>query len=549
MNVRPAPRRRPRRCLNRRLASALLVAAAAAFLAGGTGTKPSPSGVGASVETRLQSTQPAPLGKDPFVVRIAIGSEPTVLDPHDASDAPSALVNFHLYDRLVELDDQMNPRPSLAQAWQVSADGLTWKLTLRTDVTFHDGTPFDAEAVVVNLQRLADPQAALARRNLLGEYIETVRATGRYEVEVKLLRPVASFLRLLAHEAHSMISPAALAAHRRGEPFQPIGTGPFLLEEWIPGTRLVLAANQAHWRGAPAVDRLILLTTPDGSQRVIMLETGAADLIYPVDPVHYPRLRAAPGIEAVALPSQRMIYLALNLTRPPFDDLRERRAAAAAVDRAAIAGHLLRGLATAADAPLAPQTWGYTPLGKEGFRYDPVRAAAILEEVYRGQPPPLTLWGPSNRYPQDKLVAQAVAAYLESVGFTVQIRLFEWGTYLALLRRSSDWDLALLGWVPATGDADMALRPLFAVGARANHGGYASPAVDRLLKAAAEEIDRDRRLALYREAQAQLVADAPVIWLYSLHTALAHRAHIGGVRLLPNELLDARGLHRVKGGR
>src|SRR5690606_16815733 len=134
-------------------------------------------------------------------------------------------------------------------------------------------------------------------------------------------------------------------------------------------------------------------------------------------------------------------------------------------------------------------------------RYDPGEAARIVDEVLGKARPSIELWSPSNRYPQDRAVVQAIAAAVSALGLPVRLRTFEWGSYLQALQTSHAWHMAILGWVPSTGDADMALRPLFYSQARANHGGYASQEVDDLLDAGLVEEDPDRRLQVYRALQ------------------------------------------------
>ncbi len=473
---------------------------------------------------------------------VAIGAEPSVLDPHDAGDAPSTLVNFHLYDRLVELDDAMTPRPSLASEWDVSPDQRVWRLFLRKGVRFHDGAAFDAAAVVANFERLMDPNSGLARRSLIGDYIEGVKELSSHTVEVRLHHPVGGFLRLLAHEAHGMISPRAIATARSHSPFKPVGTGPFMLDTWIPGTRLTLRRFDGYWNGPPATERLDFLTVPDSSNRAIMLETGTVHLAYPLDPFDRLRLERIPGVVALDVPSQRMIYLAVNLHRPQMKEARTRRAISLGIDRDAITQHVLFGMGRSADSPIAPETWGHHSRGP--LPYDPLQAESLVHAAFGSRAnPPLQIWSPSNRYTQDRVVAQAVAAYLQEIGFSPSLKLFEWGAYLSELRRSDDWDLALLGWVPSTGDADMALRPLFESTARGNHSGYSSARVDALLTLGAESNDSPGRLDTYRQVQEELLRDLPAIWLYTVDMMVGYRTNVKGVRIVSTEVLDLRRAH------
>lgn len=468
---------------------------------------------------------------------VALSAEPVRLDPHDARDGPSAIVNFHLYDRLVELAPDLEVEPALARSWEVSEDGRVWTFHLESGVFFHDGEPLTAEAVAWNLHRLIDPDNALARRDLIAPYIEEVRSLGELTLEIRLKRPVGPFLKLLAHDALGIVSPKAFQA-TEASLRRPAGTGPFRLREWVPGDHLLLEAFDAHWRGRPYFDEVLIVPVPEGSSRAIMVETGAAHLAFPIEPVHLARLASLRGVEVVDAPGQRVMYAALNLHNPPFDSPAVRRAVNYAVDVEGIAERLLFGHATPVRAPLAPSVWGYAPAGD--LTYAPERARRLLVEAGVAPSTTLELWGPSGRYPQDRAVVQAIAHFLEAAGFKVRIRLFEWATYLSALASSHEWHLALLGWVPSTGDADMALRPLFHSQARGNHGRYRREEIDRLLDDAVHEPREERRRDIYRRIQGLIAQDVPALFLYSLDLTYARRSELQGVRSLPTELIDFR---------
>ncbi len=470
---------------------------------------------------------------DKITLRIGIAAEPTRLDPHDASDAPSSMINFHIYDRLVELNEEMEPTPSLATRWSRNERGDVWTLELRPGVVFHDGTPLDARTVKASFDRLLDPRLGLARRSVISGFVREVVVRDALTVEFRLYEPVAPFLQILAHDALGIV------ATNGTEPSTPAGTGPFRLGEWIPGTRLVLEAFEAHWRGAPAVDRLVFLSIPTASSRAIMLETGEIDVAFPIEPVHVASVDQSPEVVVETSATQRLVYLALNMNHPPFNEKEARRLASRAIDRASIARHLLFSLANPAWVPIAEGTWGYRAVTTP---FDPHSGQSEIERSGSNRPR-VSLWSPAGRYPQDRAVAQAVGAFLELAGFDVEIRLFEWGAYLSSLRQSDGWNAAVLGWVPSTGDADMALRPILYSGSRGNISGYASPAFDGVIDEAARELDPDRRLELYGKAVERIIEDVPIVPLYSPHLAFGRRRSVEGVRLFSTETIDFRFAH------
>lgn len=478
---------------------------------------------------------------EPLTVTVAIAAEPLRLDPHDARDAPSSLINFHLYDRLLELDADGKVMPGLARAWRISPDGKEYTLELRSGVRFHDGEPLTAAAVVANFQRLLSPDTTLARAELIRPYVASVAAVDEATVVIRLHRPLAPFLRYLAHESLGIVSPRSIRQAQSGRDFRPSGTGPFQLVEWTPGERVTLAAFPDHWRGRPEIDRLVFRPVPDGASRALAVEAGGADVAFPIDPVHIGRLVQRHGVRIVQMPTQRVIYAALNLRRPPLDSVAFRRALNYAIDVEAITRHLLFGTARPLASPLAEATWGSAAVTP--YRFDPPRAKALLAESGAALRT-LELWSPSSRYGLDREVAQALAGYLRQLGLDVRIRLFEWGTYLGLLTTSDAWDIAVLGWVPASGEADMGLRPLYHSDSRGNHSGYRSADVDTLLDEALYAVDDDHRRELYRRAQESIAQDAPSIFLYSVDLVLAHRRDVEGIVIHPTEIVDLRKVRR-----
>ena len=225
------------------------------------------------------------------------------LDPARANDIESLEVAEQVYGRLVRFaPGRLEPEPDLATSWSVSADGTVWTFELRPDVTFHDGTPFDADAVVFSFERqlLADHPAhepdfvwSRAFHN-----IRRVTARGRLRVQFEIDRPYAPFLANLAMGPAAIVSPTAVK--RLGSKFgsHPVGTGPYRFVEWIPGDRITLERNLQYWDRPPRIRYLVLLTLPDSRERLQALESGAADVIQQLAPDDLPLVQPAPGSAA-----------------------------------------------------------------------------------------------------------------------------------------------------------------------------------------------------------------------------------------------------------
>jgi peptide/nickel transport system substrate-binding protein len=262
---------------------------------------------------------------------IAIGAEPENLDPLKMMSAPAATVAEHMVENLIYLAEDGTLKPALAESWEPAEDGLSWFLNLRQGVSFHDGEPFNAEAVKYNLDRFmakgdfeGEEKAVFAF--LLGRVTE-VEVVDEYTVQIHLddiFAPIAS------HLSHSFIgihSPAALKALAAGDYVSaPVGTGPFKYVSWNRGEQLYMVKNEDYWGGAPRLDSVTFKFVPEAGSRVIMLETGEAHAIMAVPPTEIGRLEAASGIDVVFQNSVRVIYIGFNQEEEIFKDVRVRQA-------------------------------------------------------------------------------------------------------------------------------------------------------------------------------------------------------------------------------
>lgn len=471
---------------------------------------------------------------------IAMGTEIVQLDPHEITDTPAATVAHHLYDTLVSLDARLQPVPHLAAGWQTSADGRIWQFDLRPGVRFHDGTALDAAAAARSFARLLDPRAARARRSLLAPYVAEVRAVGLLRLEFELHRPYGGLLYHLAHGAAAVVlAPPPDSERFRARARQiPPGTGPFRLVRHLPGQEVALERNPFFWGDAPPLGRLIFRPVPDAAGRALLLQAGAADVALPLAAGDVRRLADHPRVRTVALPSQRLLYLGINVRRPPLDQAPVRQALHLSIDRTALAERLLLGLAQPAAGPVPAGTWGYRSL--PGAAHDPAAARQALAAAGVAPGAPLLLWTPEGRYMLDRQLAEAVAGYLSAAGFRVQVQRWEWGAYLAALNRADlAADLFLLGWVPGTGEALSVLRPLFHSASRANHGGYANSRVDALIEQAEAAADAERALLLGR-LQEEIARDAAIIPLLQLWQTVGLGRAVEGVQIFPTELVSFR---------
>ena len=438
-------------------------------------------------------------------------ADAATLDPTMNRETPTFNVLINVFDALLEKEPDGGYAPALATSWTVT-DGTVWEMELRTDVTFHDGTPFTADAVVFTIERLLDEATESPIRGGF-TFMTSVEKTGEHAIRITTSQPTPLaehyFSELLIVPPHAFDDGGAETFGRA-----PIGTGPFQVTEWRRDVALELAAFEDHWRGAPAIDAVEFRPVPEATTRVSALQAGEADLIVQVPPTLAPVLEAARGVDLAAVPGARAIYVGINVTggSDALDDPRVRRALNLAVDVDAIIDGILAGRATPTSAFLTEVDFGYDPEVRP-YGHDPEAARELLADAgYADGGLTLTLQSPNGRYVGDAQVAQAVAEQLSQVGVEVDLEIREYGAYVGDLFSGNAPDLYLIGWGNAPLDADFILYPLLRSGELLSY--YADDELDALLDAGRGTVDRQARQEIYAEALARIHDQAPAIFLY-----------------------------------
>ncbi|MGW1173819.1 ABC transporter substrate-binding protein [Kitasatospora sp. NPDC002543] len=449
------------------------------------------------------------------------------------------LVSFQLYEGLTryELLQGTDKPPvvtgALATDWQVAADRKTWTFTLRKGVTFQDGTPFDADAVVFNLARYLDkssPEYTDALGAAAAEYagdIASYRKTDADHVELVTTEPNGHFPEDLAHVL--IASPTAIRKTGSADfGRHPVGTGPFSFVSQTEGQQIELTANKGYWRGAPKLDRLVIKALPDAAARTAALRSGGVNWIEYPNPDDIDSLKAD-GVTVATNSYDHLWYWILDTSKAPWDNPLVRRAANYAIDRQAIADKLLHGTADPAYQAAPRATAAYDPAG-DVYSHDPARARRLLAEagLPNGFSTSVTVptGGSGNLLPVP--IAEALQRDLAAVGIKVELRTTDWTT---LIGAEAKGQVALGSDAVAQSTTlfqSEALLPLF-IGSKSPFwtGHYADPAVDGLLASSAADPDQATRQAGYRQALARVTQDAP--WLFVVNDrnprALSPKVH------------------------
>lgn len=475
--------------------------------------------------------------------RIAVGIDPDTLDPAGQTTTTVQNMVDYVVETLVGIDQNGDIVPRLAERWEVAPDGLTITLELRQGVTFHDGTPFNAEAVKFSLDRVLDPEVTVPLRASY-DVISEVEVVDEHTVRLHLSRPSPALMSAMSTTAVGIISPASVEAEGNSyTAYQhPVGTGPYVFKEYAPGERVVVEKNPDYWGEKPYYDKVVFQVVPEAATRMSQLLSGQVHMMILPPVSDIPSLQENPNVEVLLAPSNRTIYIALNNHDEVLSDKRVRQALNYAVDVDAIIENVLFGAATKLDAPMAPSLFGYCSVG--AYDYDPDRARQLLAEA-GAEGVTLDFIAPSGRYVQDFQAAEAIAGYLEDVGINVTLRTMDWPTYVENITQPADQnvlDLHLLGWAPGYLDAQQQMVQ-FQAGAHPPAGlataFYTNPEVEDLLARAAQEIDIPTRADLYCQASRLIMDDAPWIFLWYQSFPIVYSKDVTGVSYLPNEMFDA----------
>lgn len=477
----------------------------------------------------------APSAPPPDRLTIAIDADPANLDPRYGTDQASARVYQLVFNGLVRFDERLRIEGDLAESWE-QPDPLTLILRLRAGVRFHDGRPLSSADVRYTIESVLDPRAGSPRRGDL-EAIAAVETPDDRSVVLRLSRPFAPLLANLDAGVLGIVPADPSIDHRR----HPVGTGPFRFVSRRRDEEVWLEANPGYREGAPAIRRLRLKVVPAETSRALELLKGSVDgVVNDLSPARSGRFARDARFTVLTSPSNRYAYLGFNLEDPVAGIPAVRRAVAMAVDREALIRHHLRGHARPSTGILAPFLWGYHDPGPL-YPHDPEAARRLLEESGFPDPdgagplPRLTLQFKCTTSESSLALATILQAQLRGAGIALDLRPYEWATFYDDIVHGR-FQIFSLRWTGIVDPDVMRLRFHSAmVPPRGfNRGRYRSPDLDRLLEAAVQETDPDRRAGLYARAQEILARDLPYFSLWHEENVAVFGARVRGFRLLPN---------------
>lgn len=478
------------------------------------------------------SSLPAMASKD---VVAAVYSNFTGLDPYDCNDTLSQAISKSFYQGLFGFDKDSNLINVLAESYEVSDDGLVYTFKLRQGVKFHDGTDFNADAVKASFDRVTNPDNHLKRYNMFKRITKT-EVIDPYTVKVTLDAPFSAFINVLAHPSAVMISPAAIAKYGKELRFNPVGTGPYVLDTWNATDYVKVKKFDGYWKkGLPKVDTITWRPIVENNTRAAMMKTGEAHFAFRVPVEQAKLLEKQSNLKLEVGPSIILYYVTMNMQKKPFNDLKVRQAINYAINKQALTKVAYSGYATPATGPV-PQGIDYAAK-YEPWPYDPAKAKALLKEAGYPNGFSTTLWAAYNDTTSQKAI-QFLQQQLKQVGIDAKIEALETGQRVAKVEsvqkpEDATVDMYYVGWSASTMEPDFALSPLLATSSwppyMFNTAYYSNPKVDDVLAAALKTTNRDEKSKLYKEAQDMVWQDAPWVFLATSQLLYVHNKALTGL--------------------
>jgi peptide/nickel transport system substrate-binding protein len=502
-------------------------------------------------------------------------SDPVVLDGALVSDGESLRVIDQIYESLVSLKPGTTElEPGLAKSWEISDDGLSYTFTLQDGVTFHDGEPFNAEAVCFNYDRwynftgsFQNPSASYYWQTVFGGFAKTDPKSGAPDtslfksceavdestVRLNLTKASSSILGAQAMSSFSIASPKALEEfgadegnvdadgifHPTGSfgTEHPIGTGPFKFESWTRNDRLTLARYDDYWGETAKLDKVIFRPIPDNAARLQALQTGEIQGYDLVEPQDVATIEGDSNLQILDRPAFNVGYVGFNQKKPPLDKLEVRQAIAHGLNRQEVVDEFYGGRGEVAKEFMPPEVVGYADDVTE-YEYDPEKSKQLLQDAGLTPPVKIEFWYPSDvsrpYMPDPKRNFEAFAASLKDAGFQVVPKTAPWSPdYLGQVDEGNA-QVYLLGWTGDYGDPDNFVGTFFQSAQKA--WGFENQEIFDALDAAETETDLDARTQKYEEANKLIMDFLPGVPYVHTKPALAFTANVSGYEPSPVSL-------------
>jgi peptide/nickel transport system substrate-binding protein len=475
-------------------------------------------------------------------LRIALQSDADILDPDQSRTFVGRIIYTSLCDKLVDISPDLEIIPQLATDWTVAEDGMSIDMTVREGVVFHDGTPFNAQAVADNIERSQTMDESVRKSELSS--IASVDVTGDYTLTLNLTGPDSTVMAQLADRAGMMISPTAAAEKGVDFGLEPICSGPFSFGQRVAQDRIVLNKFADYWNAdAINFDSVTFLPIPDTTVRLANLQSGDVHILERLAPTDLAQANVDEGINVVSAVSMGYQGITFNVGNgdkgdsPWGTDARLRQAFSYAVDRDAINQVVFEGAYAAGNQPFPPTSpWYDADYPVEGR--DVEKAKALLAEAGYPDGIDLVVQVPNTTIPLQLM--QVIQSMTAEAGINIEIVSKEFATLLSD-QTAGDYEASQIGWSGRV-DPDGNIHQFVTTGGGINDSGYSNATVDDALNAARTQADTASRKAQYDIARDVLIDDAPLVYLYHESWITALDAGIDGYTAYPDGMIRLEGV-------
>lgn len=448
-------------------------------------------------------------------LRVALGTTLSQLDPARTTIGDEYIYVHLVFNGLSRIDPDLTVKPDLAESWSASDDLKTWTFQLRSGVKFHDGHVLDAADVVATMKHILDPATGSRARSNIG-MVETVEATGPLAVQFKLSIPYAGFPDIFADRQMRIVEKDKIGELATN----PIGTGPFMFKSWSPGDRMELVRNPNYFEpGLPKLDGVTMRIVPEAAARIAALESGAIDILWSLPYESVDKFKASSTIRVDSVSTPTWDGVILNNERPPFNDVRVRRALALTVDKQALVELALFGQGEPTFSPIPPSH----PYFNKALRFnepDIAQAKKLLAEAGYPNGFDVPMQVPQERE-QRVRIGVGVRDMARAAGIRISVERVPFASYSANVAGKAQ--MYVDGYF-ARPTIDTSIYPFYHSTGSWNRQLwlYTEPRVDQLLDEARKTNDEGARKALFERFQVLVEETVPSIIAYSA-------AHVNGV--------------------
>lgn len=483
----------------------------------------------------------------PGYLYLRLSSDPSTLDPAYIVDVAGGGVAAKLFNGLVGFDEQADIVPDIAESYDISPDGRTYKFRLRHGVRFSNGREVKASDFKYSFERVLSPDTRSPRTWLFDrikgahdfmegrtDSVAGLRLLDDYTLETELEAPFGPFLGLLAMPGAYVVPREEV--EKLGDAFadHPVGTGPYVLGRWEHGNRLVLEANKDYFGEKPGLSGMLYRVIPEDLTAVAEFERGRLDALGIPAPVfgRYTRDEKWKDL-VISRAGLNTYYLGMNCSRLPFSDPRLRRAVSHAIDRERILDTIYEKRGLLASGPVPPVLLPRVAGEPAPYPYDPESARKLLAEA--GYPDGFKMNIYIGSDPETLDMVEVIQQYLKDAGIDASITQLEWSAYKQAIN-AGDADAFWLSWQADYPDPENFLYPVFDsknFGPAGNRARFSDPELDRLIEAAQAEPDPARRMELYRAARDRAVEAAPWVFFWHKKDFVVRQPWVDGYRLYP----------------